>query len=156
MDPLSGHHDLHHVLRTNLLYLEFYRGARFALHPVGAFLAGQPVGADPVDLHDLVSAGQSVLLGRRSLVRLVDDDVPVLLRLVDDRPDASVGLIDHHHQILVLLLRNVNRVRIQTFQHRVDARPLDPVHRQRIHVRPVEFLENGILDLSPFPELEAL
>ena len=156
MDSLSCDNNVHNFLRTHFQHLELDCRTRLALHPVRAFLTGQTVGALPVNLHNLVPAVKPVLLGRRAFVRLVDDDVPVLLGLVDDRPDASVGLVDHHHKILVLLFRNVNRVRVKAFQHRIDASPFDPVHRQRIHIRAVKLLEYGILDLGPFPELETL
>ena len=156
MDPLPRDNDILDLVGAYSLYLEPDGSARLALHPVGAFLTGQPMGAFPVDLHDLVAAAEAVFLRRRPLVRLVDDDVPVLLGLVDQRSYAPVGLVDHHHKVLILLLRDVDRVRVKAPQHRIDARPFDPVHWQRVHVRAVKLLEYGVLDLGPFPELETL
>ena len=130
--------------------------ARFAFHPVTAFLGFQAGDAGTVDLQDLITATQSGLDRRRTGIRFVDVDGAVFLRLVDDSADASVGLVEHHLQVFRFLFRDIDRIGVQFLEHRIDARPLDPPDRQGVHIGTVQLLENGILDLSPFAEFEIL
>ena len=140
----------------DFLYLEPDFRAGFALHLVGSLLTGKTVGRLPVDLQYLITALESVFLCRRVLIWLVDNDIPILIRLIDNSSDTSVGLCDHHLQVLVVLLGDVNGVRIQGSQHGVNPGSLDPVHRKGVDIGAVKLFQDGVLDLGPLPELETL
>ncbi len=155
MDALTHNRNVQSVTGMHLLHLEHDRRARLSLHPVTAFLSLQALCRHSVDLKDLVSAHKSVFLRRRSCIRLVDDDILFLL-LMDDGSDASVSLGKHHLQILILFLWYIEGVRIQFVQHRVHSGPHDPVEREGVDICTVQFLQNGIMDLIPLSQLEAL
>ena len=76
------------------------------------------------------------------------------LGIPHDTRAAAVGLSQHHLEVFRLLLGNIDRVGIQLLEHRVDARPLDPADRQRVHVGAVQLLEDGVPDLGPFAQFE--
>ena len=154
MDPLADHVDFHYFPCPDFLHFEFHCRARLSFHPVGCLLGGQSVGGGAVDLQDLIAAAKSVPVGRAVLVGLVDDDVAVLLGLVDDCSDASVGLRYHQLEILIVLLRDVDRVRVEAFEHRLDAGFLDSVQREGVHVGSVQLVEYGVVDLGPLPDFE--
>ena len=99
---------------------------------------------------------QTVPYRRRSGIWLVDDHVAVLVGFVDNCTDASIALAHHHLEVFILLFRNIDGVRIKCIQHGIYSGSFDAVYRKGVHVRPVEFLDNCILDFSPLPELEIL
>ena len=129
MDALAYDRNVEGVACAYLLDRECHSRTGLSLHPVAAFLAFQPLCRLSVDSYDLVTALKAVFFSRRTCVRLVDDDV-VFLLLVDDRSDASVCLGKHHLQVFVLLLRDVDCIRVELFEHGVDAGPHDPVDRE--------------------------
>ena len=133
MDTLAHNRNVDDLSRTNLLHLEDHGGSRLSLHPVAAFLCLETLGRHAVDLDDFVTAHKAVFLGRRTRVRLVDYHILVLL-LMDDRADTAVSLRQHHLQVLVLLLRDIDCIWIELLEHRIHARAHDPVHRKRVNV----------------------
>ena len=141
---------------AQFLHAENDLGARLAAHLVGALLGGESMGAHSVDGLDLIAADEAGLRRRRARIGLVDHDIAVLVRLVDDRADAAVGIGQHHLEILLFLFRNIDGIGVQGFQHGVHAFPLDPAHFQGVHIRTVEFLQDGIVQFHPLPQGEAL
>ena len=137
-----------------LLYPENHCRARIALHPGCRLVGLEPPDGLSVDGHDLIPAAETRIGGRRIGIWLIDNDIALSIRLVDDRPDTSVCLADHELEVLIVLLRHIHRIWVEGLQHCIDSRTLDSVHRQGIHIRPVQFLDDGILDLGPFPEPE--
>ena len=160
MNPLPDNPDLDCVTlfpavpAKSLLHAENHRSARIALHPGCRLVSLEPLHGLSVDGHDLVPAAESRIGRRRAGIRLIDNDIALSIRLVDNRPDTSVCLADHELEVLIVLLRHIHRIWVEGLQHCIDSRTLDSVHRQGIHIRPVQFLDDGILDLGPFPESE--
>ena len=154
--PFADNVYFHDLVGVDLLDLELHCRSWLPFHPVGALLARQSVGGNSIDLHDFVTAAQAVSHGRRTCVRLVDDHVPILVRLVDDCSDASIALAYHHLEVFILLFGDVDGVGVQVSQHGIDSSPFYPVYRKGIDIGAVELLQDCILDFCPFSELEAL
>ena len=156
MDSFPNDVDINYFPSVDFLYCEPDFRARFALHLVRSLLAGKTVGGFPVNRHYLITALESVFLCRGVLIWLIDNDIPILVRLVDDSSYTSVGLCDHHLQVLVVLLGDVNGVWIQGSQHGVNPGSLDPVHRKGVDIGAIKLFQDGVLDLGPLPEFETL
>ena len=154
--PLPRDHHIHSIFGINFHHLELHLGARLAAHLLRTLLARKPMGGKPVDGHDLIPATQACLDSGRTSIRLIDDHVPIHIRLKNHCPDAAVGLVDHHLQIFVLLFRDVDRVRIQAAEHGVNASPFYPIHRQSVHIRAAKLLQNSVLNFRPLAQLEIL
>ena len=133
MDSFAHYGDVEGVACAALLHCEDYGSARLALHSVCALLDFKVLGEYTVDGNDLVAAYESGLGGRGVRIWLVDDHIAAL-RLVDDGSDASVCVGKHHLEILVLLLRDIDCVRVEFLQHSVHSGSEDSVYRERIHV----------------------
>ena len=141
------------IPRAYFLDLEHYSRARLALHPVAAFLGFEPLCRHAVDLQYLISAPEAVLVCRRTEIRLVDDDI-LLLLLMDDGSDASICLGQHHLQVFVFFLRDIDGIWVQLLQHGIDPFSHHLVHRKRIHIRPAELLYYTVVDFRPLSQLE--
>ena len=115
-----------------------------------------PVGGDTVYCYDFVSADQSVLDGRGAGIRLVYDDIAVDIRFVDNSTNASIDAFNHHLEVLLLFFGDIDRIRVQALEHRIDACTLNPRQGKSVHIRAVEFLQDGILNFHPFPHIEIL
>ena len=109
----------------------------------------------PVDSHDFISASEPGLVCRRIHIWLIDNDIALFGRLIDNRADTAVSLADHKLEVLVVLLRNIHRIRIQVFQHRFDTHLFNTVQRQRIYIRLIQFFQYSILNFNPLPQFEA-
>ena len=139
---------------AEFLHPQHHRGAGLSAHFLAAVGTLQAVGAFPVDGLDLVPAAKARTGGRGVEIRLVDDDVSVHVRLVDDGAHTSVGAAEHHLEIFLLFFRNINGIGVQGSQHCVDGGPLDAAHFQGVHIGFVQFLENGVVNLYPFAQGE--
>ena len=104
---------------------------------------------------DLLSADKAVLMRRGAGIRFIYYNI-VFLLLVNDRTYASIGVLKHPVQIFILLFRNVDGLRIQFFQHGIHSGAHDPVDRQGIDIRTVEFHNYGIIYFRPLAEFEIL
>ena len=155
MNTFAYNRKLKSVSRTHLLHGKNDRRARLSLHPVTALLGLKALGRLAVNRYDFISAHKTVLMRRRAEIWLIDDHV-VLFLLVDDGTDSSVCLRQHHLKVLVLFLRDIDSIRIQFLKHGVHAGPHDPVYRERVYIRTVQFLQYGMLYLGPLTELEAM
>ena len=119
---------------AELFHVENDRRARLSLH-LGSGLAGiQPDDGQSVYGCDFISASQPCLACGRVFVWFIDDNVALLRGLVDDGSDSSVGLVDHEFEIIIVLLRNIDSIRIERLEHRIDAGLLNSVNRKRIDV----------------------
>ena len=132
--------------------MENHVRAGLSPHLFRAFPAFKAVGGDTVYEFNLISAPKAGACRGRAFVGLVDNDVPVDVRLVDDGPDASVGTCEHHLEVFLLLFRNVHGIWIQRIQHGVHGGALNASHLQGIHVGTVKFLKDGIMDFYPFTQ----
>ena len=161
-DALAGDGDVDGFARlpgvsvTQFLHAEHDLGARLAAHLVGTLLAGETVRGLPVDCFDFIAAHQAGLGRRRPGIGLIDLHVAVHVGFVDDGTDASVGVGQHHPEILLLLFGDIDGIGIQGLQHGVHAFPLNAAHFQGVHIRTVEFLQDGIVQFHPLPQGEAL
>jgi len=88
----------------------------------------------PVDSHDFISASQPRLVCRRIHIWLIDNDIALFGRLIDNRADTAVSLADHKLEVLIVLLRNIHSIRVQILKHRLDSDLFNPVQRQGIHI----------------------
>ena len=113
--------------------LERHGRARFSLHPVARILALKSLYRCSVYLDYLVTAHKSVLMCRRTEVRLVDYHIFFLL-LMYDRAYSAVGLGHEHLKIFVLLFGNINGIWVEFFKHGVYACSHYPVYRKRVHI----------------------
>ena len=141
---------------AQFLHAEDHLRSGLAAHLVGTLLAREAVGGFPVDGLDLVAAAEAGLGGRRAGVGLVDLHVAVHVGLVDDRADAAVGVGQHHLEVLLLFLRDIDRIGIQRLQHGVHPLPLDAADFQGVDIGTVQFLEDGVVEFDPFAQGEAL
>ena len=73
-------------------------------------------------------------MGRRILVRLVDDHVALHVRFVDNGSDSSVCLVNHHAEVFVLLFGDIYGIGIEVCEHSVHTGALNTVERQGIHI----------------------
>ena len=148
--------DYRHVHRfsAQLLDGENHRGTRLAAHAVAALGAGETTGGNPVNGHYLVSATDSGLGCGGTLVRLVDEHVAVHIRLVDNGTYTAIGIGEHHLEVFLLFLGDIQRVRIQGRKHGVYGRTLDATHLQGIYIGAVELLEDGVIHLHPLGHIK--
>ena len=162
MDALADHRNFHCITgipsfaATEFLHAEDHRRARLSLHFGGCPACVQTGYAHPVDRHDFITALQPCLVCRRIHIWLIDNDIALFRRLVDDGADSAVGLAQHELEILIVLLGNIHRVRVQVRKHCLDTGLFNAVERERVHVRTVQFLEYGVLDFDPLPQFEIL
>ena len=140
VDPFTGDSDLDGVpglprlAAAELFHVENDRRAWLSLH-LGSGLAGiQPDDGQPVYRRDFISAFQPSLACRGVLVWFIDDNVALLRGFVDDGSDTPVGLADHELKIVIVLLRNIDGIRIERLEHRIDAGLLNSVNRKRVNV----------------------
>ena len=130
-DGVSG---LPRLAAAELFHVENNRCARLSLH-LGSGLSGiQPDDGLPVYRRNFISAFQPSLACRGVLVWFIDDNVALLRGFVDNGSDTLVGLVYHKFEIIIVLLRNIDCVRIERLEHRIDAGFLDSVNRKRIDV----------------------
>ena len=154
MDPLSGDRHVDHFSAAEFLDLEDYCSPGFALHLVAGLGCFESVGRRSVDLEDFISAYESGARRRGAGVWFIDYYIAVLLRFVDYSSDSSVGLSDHHLEVFLVLFRNIDRIRVESFEHGVDAGLLHASDREAVYVSPSEFAEDGVMDLDPLAEFE--
>ena len=154
MYTLTGDVHILYGARAELLYLEDKLGSGSAFHTVAALLRGEAYDAYAVNLHNLVSADKAGLVGRGTLVRLVDGDVTVHVRLVDNRAHSTVSTVEHHLQVFVFLFRDIYGIWVQRLKHSVNSHPFNTVNGEGVNVRIIEFLEKRLLDFRPFAQIE--
>ena len=153
MYPLSGDHHVHGVVTDALLHRESHLASRLALHHLAGLLAAQRTRVLAVDAYYLVAAAQTVAVGRRILVWLVDIHTVADL-FVDNGSYASVSLVYEIFEILILLFGHIYGVGIELRQHRVYAGTHHPVERQAVHIAAVEFAYQRTVYFLPLSELE--
>ena len=140
----------------NFLNLENNFAAGLTFHLVTALLRCQPHYTFPIDGKYLVPAAKFIFICRRVFVRLIDDDIPLYVRLVYDRAYTPVSLVQHHLKALMIFFRNKSGIWIQTSEHCIYPYGFYLVQRKRIHIRLGELLEDRCLYLSPFAETEII
>ena len=155
MYRLAGDAHVDHIAGIYFLDFEKHLGAGSASHLLAAFGTVEPLYALAVDGHDFVAATQAGLVGRGVLVGFVDNHIPLDIRFVDNRAYTSIGFLYHHPEVLVFLFGDVCGIGIEVGEHGVHAGALYAVERKRIHIRTVEFLEYGAVNLGPLAEFEA-
>ena len=142
-------------LSPQLFHTEHHLCTGLSPHAVTALLAGEAVGGNPVNSLYLISAVKPCLGSRRTGIGLVDNDVSVHVRLIDDGANTSVGVAQHHLEVFLLFLRHIDGIGIQRLQLGIDAGPLDASHLQGVHIGTVEFFQNGIFNLYPLAQGKA-
>ena len=153
MYPLPDNRDIESVSRMHLLYLEPDSSPRLPFHSVTALRSLQILCGIAIYRDYLVSADKSGLICRGAVIRLVDDHILPFL-LVYHSPDTAVGPGDHHLEIIILFLGDIDSIWVETSKHLIYPRPHYPVYRKGVHIRTVEFLQYGIMYLLPLPEPE--
>ena len=134
MDALADNGYVLYLSCAEFLYLEQELGSGSAFHTVAALLGGESYYAYAVNLHNLVAADQAGLVGRGILIGLVDCDIAVNVRLIDNRAHSSVSPAEHHLKIFILLFRDINGIRIQGLEHRVNSGALYAVYWEGIYI----------------------
>ncbi len=151
----AAHLDFQGVARIDFLYLELHDGARLSLHLLGAGLGIERLHVHAVYLQYLVAGLDARFHAGSEPVRLVDDHVLSLL-LVDDGAHPGVYAAELHGEAFQLLFWHIDRVRVKFRQHSVYRRARHPVHRKRVHIGLVQFLDYGVLNLHPFAQFVIL
>ena len=124
---------IHYIPASHLLDFEVNLGPGLSFHPVGGLADFQGARVHSVNLHYLISALQPVLCCRRTFIWLIDNHISSIF-LVDYGTDSTIGIGKHHLKILVLLLRDINSVRVQLCKHRIYSCTHYPVHIEAVHI----------------------
>ena len=151
---LAGDSYVLYLAGANLAHMECDLRAGLALHLIGTFSRRQTYGCMAVYFKDFISALKTATGRGRIRVRLVDHHRHLLRRLVDDCAYAAVCLAYHHLEILILLLRHIDGVGIQSLEHGIDAGGVHPLYGKGIHIAAVKFLQDGSMHLDRLAEFE--
>ena len=109
-----------------------------------------------VDLQDQVACLQSGQGGWHPFVRLGNHHPTVRIPLTDVGADTPIFAGRHHLECLHLLFGNVFRIGIEPVQHGVDAPTYTLLYIDRIHIKHLHLLDQGIEDVQILTHLKAV
>ena len=133
MNPLPGQGHLRSIAPAAAHYGHIEDSAWTAAHSLTALVSGKVLGADSLYRHHGITRMQSGFYGRRPVIRLHYDDV-TLLCFLDKGTDTAITCRSHDVQILLVLLRNKYRVRVEGRQHRIYTLVQQIIQLYGIHI----------------------